>query len=111
MATEKLSVQDRLALLSVLPDKGDITCLRIVRVLREELSFSEDEHASLQLEIKPDAVKWNQAHDVLDKEIELGDKARAVLVDSLRAMDKRKILTELHIPLWERFVENGQCET
>lgn len=104
MSTEAMSVQDRLALLSVLPDKGNITTLRIVRVLRESLSFSEAEHATLELEMLPDTVRWNPEKENAAKEIELGDKARDVIVASLKQADGRKDLAELHLPLWDRFV-------
>ena len=104
MSAEKMSIQDRLALLSVLPDKGNITTLRIVRVLRESLSFSDAQHATLSLEILPDTVRWNPDHDLPDKEIEIGDTARGVIAEALKQADQRQDLSDLHIPLWERFV-------
>lgn len=104
MSEEGFSVQDRLALLSVLPDKGNITTLHILRVLREELSFSEDEHAALELVTLPDTVHWNPDHKVPDKTIEVGDKARDVIATALKQADQRQDLADLHIPLWDRFV-------
>jgi len=60
----KLGVGDRLILLSILPREGDITTLKIVRELRENLSFDEAEHKELQLTSEGDTVRWN------DKQIE-----------------------------------------
>ena len=101
---EEMSVQDRLALLAVLPDKGDITTIRIVRVLREALSFSEPEHATLELEVLPDTVRWNPDANLPDKTIEIGERARDLIVAALKQADNRKDLAELHLPLWDRFV-------
>ena len=42
-----LSVKGRLMLLGILPAEGDLTTIRIVRELREGLSFSETEHKQL----------------------------------------------------------------
>ena len=52
----------------------------------------------------PDTVRWNPDNENGAKQIELGDKARDVVVESLKQADQRKQLAELHIPLWERFI-------
>jgi len=45
----KLRTYERLLLLNVLPREGDLTMIRIVRQLREALSFTEEEHAALNV--------------------------------------------------------------
>lgn len=40
----KLTVPERLVLVNILPPEGDYTTLKLVRKLRESLSFSEEEH-------------------------------------------------------------------
>ena len=40
----ELGVLERLKLLEILPAQGDISTIKIVRELRESLSFKEDEH-------------------------------------------------------------------
>ncbi len=56
-----LSVLDRLLLLGLLPAEGDITTLRIIRTLREELSFTEQEHADLHLKQDEGRVTWEHS--------------------------------------------------
>jgi hypothetical protein len=98
-----LTVLDRVLLLNALPKVGDITTVRIVRQLREELSFSEEEHAQLKFEQKPDFLGWNPDANVV-KDITLGAKATAVIVDTLKALNTTKQLTSDHLELFDKFV-------
>ena len=57
--TYKLSVQNRLSFLGLIDNIGNYTTLKIVRELREELTFSEIEHALLKFQILPNGKgKW-----------------------------------------------------
>lgn len=98
-----LSVPDRMSLLSILPPQGDITTLRIVRELREALSFDEQEHEALHLTIDGDKVTWDGAVD-LTKDVTIGEKANDIIVAALKAKDHEKVLTESHLPLWDKFM-------
>jgi len=100
----ELSVFDRLILLNILPKEGDFTTLKIVRKLREDLSFSEDEHKALEFNQDGGNVQWKQAGDV-PKDITIGEKATDLIADVLKKLDKEKKLQEQHLTLFERFVE------
>ena len=56
----QLSVAERLLLLNVLPKEGDILSLRIVLKLKEELSFSEAEHAALKFHQDGEGIHWDE---------------------------------------------------
>ena len=43
----KLTIPERLVLVNILPPEGDYTTLKLVRKLRESLSFTEEEHKQL----------------------------------------------------------------
>lgn len=102
--TESFSVLDRLKLLELLPAQGDITTLRIVRTLREELSFSESEHAELEFKVDGQNIHWNPLKDK-GKSFSVGAKARQVIQASLkRASEEEKLGLDM-VPLYERFVE------
>lgn len=101
----ELNVFQRLLLLAILPDAGDITTIRIVQKLREDLSFSEEEHKVLQFE--SDALghtKWQQ--NDLTKPVEIGTKAQELIVKQLRALDESKKLTAQHLPIWDLFIKD-----
>ena len=101
----ELSVFDRLILLNILPHEGDFTTLKIIRKLREDLSFSEDEHKVLEFKNEGGNVQWKQAGDV-PKEVVIGEKASDLIADVLKKLDKEKKLQEQHYRIYELFVEN-----
>ncbi len=103
----ELTIPERLVLLSVLPVEGDITAVRIIRKLREALSFSEEEHTKFNLkqELKPDgtsSITWDDA-DKTTKDVEVGEKATDIIVGAFKNLSNRGKLREEHIPLYDRF--------
>ncbi len=101
-----LTVAERLVLLNSLPANGDLTTIRIVRKLREDLSFSEEEHKDLQFKTEDNRMMWNAEAGVkIEKEVAVGEKALDVIKESLKDLDRKKQLSEAHLPVWEKFVE------
>jgi hypothetical protein len=105
-----LGVLDRLALLNTLPEKGDLTTIKIVRELREQLSFSEEEHAKLGFTIEDDRIKWNGGAGE-EREFVIGPKAHTIITDALQELDRTKQLTSDHLGIWQKFVGEGKEET
>jgi hypothetical protein len=100
----KLSVFDRLILLNILPKEGDFTTLKIMRKMKEDLSFSEEEHKALSFKTGDNgAVSWKTEGDT-NKEINFGEKATDLIVETLKKLDKDKKLKEEHYSLFEKFV-------
>lgn len=59
-----LNVLERLLLLQLLPESGNLTTITIVRQLRESLSFNEDEHEVLQFRTLPNNnMQWRTPND------------------------------------------------
>ena len=98
-----LSVFDRLLLLNILPKHGDLTTIKLVHKLREDLSFSEEEHAALKFEQEEKQMRWSAEADV-PKEVEIGPKTHGIICAIFVELDKQKQLTEEHLSLHERFV-------
>lgn len=128
----ELNVLERLALLEVLPREGDFVTLKLVRKLRESLSFSEAEVKQIgfnqnfkcpkcQKEISsPDAPKcecgsymvasgsmtWDaQKGEKVLKEIHMGEKMLSMCVSALKKLDSEKKLTESFFSLYEKFIK------
>jgi hypothetical protein len=112
----QLTVFERLTLLNILPREGNFLTLKILREMRENLSFSEEEHKMLQFKNAGDKVKedsdevvpegkvlWNMAGDVV-KDVGFGEKATDIIVERLKTLDKEKKLTDAHFSLYEKFV-------
>jgi hypothetical protein len=104
----ELNVFERLNLLNILPKEGTFITLKIVRQLREALSFNEEELKALQFKQNTEmgTVQWNSEADT-PKEIAIGEKATDIVVEALKELDKQKKLTDQHFGLYEKFVEGG----
>jgi len=101
----KLTVLERLALLNILPKEGNFITLKIVRKLREDLSFSEEEIKRLEFKEDEGRVSWNprEAEKII-KDIKIGNKANSIIVEILEKLDKEKKLTDQHFTLYEKFI-------
>ena len=100
----KLGVFDRLILLNILPKEGDFMTLKIIRKMRESLSFSEEEHKALQFVQNEGNIQWKQEADK-PRDINFGEKATDLVVEALKKLNDDKKLTEQHLSLYEKFVE------
>ena len=98
----KLSVGDRLILLGVIPREGDYTTLKIVRDMRDELSFTEEEHKKLNFRQDGEMMVWEE--ELEDKEINFGEKATDIIVDAFKKLNDQKKLRIEHMELYEKFV-------
>jgi hypothetical protein len=110
----RLTVFERLTLLNILPQEGNFTTLKILREMREGLSFSEEEHKVLQFKgpgeqlqngevVQPGKVVWNTSGDVL-KDVALGEKATEIVTERLKTLDQQSKLTDAHFSLYEKFM-------
>ena len=110
---ERFSVLERFSLLNgVLPAKGDITTIRLLRRVREALSFSEDEHALLNIrraEGDPNQMLWDDPAAHM-KRVEFGPKMRELAVQGLKALSGAGQLADQHLSLWDRFMPEEEEE-
>jgi len=103
----ELSVLERLVLLGILPKEGDFVTLKLVRKLRENLSFDEAEIKELNFIQDGDQVRWNEKADIV-KRINIGDRMNVLIYETLKKLDNEKKLREEHFSLYEKFVEKKQ---
>jgi hypothetical protein len=81
--------------------------------VKEELSFTEEEHKEIGLEKIPIPgakgqfdFRWNP-EKVKDKYVYIGPVMMEVILEALNSLDRGKQLNELTFPLYERFVINS----
>ena len=103
----ELTVLERLVLLNVLPKEGDFTTLKLVRKLREDLSFDEDEHKKLVFVQDGDQVRGNESVNVT-KRVMIGEKQADIIQETLKKLNDEKKLTDNHYSLYEKFVDSPQ---
>lgn len=103
----KLSVLERLMIQNLLPMETNFTTLKLMRVAREDLSFTEEENRLLNFQpVDGDKLRW-QDGQVGEVEIELGEVVTTEIVKALKKLNDENKLTESHLSLYEKFVEGG----
>lgn len=132
----KLLVPERIILQGILPKEGDFITLKLVRKLREALSFSEEEIKLLgftyefscpkckQVIFSPAPlncgtcnvamvvggnIRWKQENDP-SKDVYMGSKAKELCVSALKELDQKKKLTEQFMELFEKFIPSESEE-
>lgn len=103
----ELAVVERLVLLNILPKEGDFTTIKLLRKLRENLSFDEEEHKKLMFVQDGDQVRWNE-EIASTRQIQIGEKQADIIHDALKKLNDEKKLTNEHFTLYEKFVENRE---
>lgn len=99
-----LKIDERMALLSVLPAEGTFATLKQVRKLREELSFADDaEMAKCDVVQKGGQIKWDRSKDS-GKDVEISETMKEAIVAGLKGLNDKKTLREGHMSIYERFV-------
>jgi hypothetical protein len=97
-----LFIGERLTILGLLPAQGNHVTLRIVRELREALSFTEEELEACEITQKDNQIVWNTLKDE-GKEIVIGNAAREVIVKVLKEKDAAESLNPVEALLYEKF--------
>lgn len=99
-----LSVLERLLLLNILPKEGTITTLKIIRDMKGDLGFSEEEHKVLQFKEEEGMTLWSPAGDQ-PKEVAIGEKATDIIVKALKDLSSQGKLPEDYIGLYDRLIK------
>lgn len=101
-----LEVQERLALLELLPREGDFAAIKTLRRAREMISFNVDENNDLEFEQRGEGMLvWNVekgAEMVRDIPVDewTTNKVREILIN----LSNQEKLTDMHFALYEKFV-------
>ena len=105
----KLSVIERLTLQAMLPEKGSFTNLKLIRVAREALSFTDAEHRLLQFRVETvgdqQVSKWNQ-NQLMDKATGKAvtgnqEEIEKLVIDNPENYEMRPTVDETNIKLGE----------
>jgi len=105
----KLTVHERLMIGNILPQEGDFVTLKVLRNLKMDLSFSEAETKKWSIVSSDGRVDWRLFTDKnkpidQEAEIEVGVKAKDIIVKALAELNEKKKLREEHLTLYERFI-------
>lgn len=98
-----LTVLDRLLLLNLLPAEGSFTQLKLLRVAKEELSFSDKEHKTLNFKQNEANMTWTDDPVIL-KKVNLGEVVENIIKKALEKLSEEGKLRDEHMGLYEEFV-------
>ena len=98
-----LSVEERILILSILPNEGSFSTLKVLTQLRMGLSFTEEELKKWEIKDEPTAgrISWETDGEA---ELPIGEKATDIIVDSLKRLDKEKKLPVQAMGIYEKFI-------
>jgi hypothetical protein len=103
----ELSILQRIILQSVLPPEGDYVTIKIIRDLKAELGFSEEEIKKFNITQEGTKIFWDmksaEGKEGL-KKINIGPKALDIIVKSLKDLNAQKKINEQNADLYELFV-------
>lgn len=106
----ELGIKERLVLSASLQGvMGNIAQLRIIRKLREDLSFSEEEHKKFELRLEGGNFIWKESVAEL-KEVEIGDEAYKIIVGRLKELNAQGQLLDDHLDVIDKFPEVEDAE-
>lgn len=101
-----LTVKERLLLQMLLPAKGNVVSLRVIKEAQDALSPSAREKLEVELIVNKDtgAVSWNGEKDI-PVEVPLSIHALDLLKDELRKREDKQELGLDYLKLYEAIVE------
>lgn len=102
-----LTVRQRVDLNGVLPREANFTAIKMIREVREALSFSDSDHKKIDLKYHANgSIRWSQLKAKLlkKKKVEIAPTICELIKESLKELDKQNKLTEDHIELFDMFV-------
>ena len=101
----ELTVKQRINLQSILPAQGDFLTMKMLRVLREDLSFSQKEHELLKFKQHPDgSVEWDSKAASKKKTVEIPETIVNSVKEILERANAAKKITEAHLDFYEMFM-------
>lgn len=100
----EFNVFERMVLLALLPKEGNFTNLKLIRMAKEDLSFTEEENTLLNFRFEGETVHWVEGV-VAPKEIDLGETVTNMIIKQLKDLDSKEKLTNEHFSLYEKFIK------
>jgi len=98
----ELSVAERLNLMGLLPQEGNYVSLKLIRIAREDLSFSDEEQANLKFVQDGKSIVWNIEKEV-PKKVAFGEVVTTIIQTALKKLNDEAKLKDSHFTLYEKF--------
>jgi hypothetical protein len=102
----KLDVRERIALASILPNKGNYEALKTIRRAKEMVAFTPEEIELYKLEqTEGNQWKWDGEAAALNvKDVPVDEYITNLVRNKLAEMHNKEELTDQYVSLYEKFV-------
>lgn len=94
-----LTVLERLTLGNLLPKESDVVTYRIIKKLKENLSPTEEEFKKFNIVANGDKITFKNE----EAEVEIGEKATDIIIETLKELDKNKKVDDNSASLFDKF--------
>lgn len=93
-----LGIMDRVLILSILPQKGNIVTMRIVSEFQAEVGFSDKEIRDWKIKQTETGVVWDGSKSSA-KEFKIGESIISVLKEQIKELDEKGEIVPQHLEL------------
>ena len=100
-----LSIKERLIILNILPNQETYANMLVVRDLKAQVGFSEEDHRHFEIVEEDGNVTWNP-EKTETKDIAIGITAFEVIKKAFRKIDSDGGITVDFMDIYKRFVED-----
>ena len=98
----ELGILERISLLNILPAEGDVVTVRILKKLRADLGFTEEEIKEHKIKSEENRVMWEETGYKAD--IPIGEKATDIIKNAFKKLDREGKVREEMLPLYDTFM-------
>jgi hypothetical protein len=98
----ELGILERISLMNILPVEGDVVTVRILKKLRADLGFTEEELKEYEIKSEDNRVTWKE--DGYKADISIGEKATDIIKSAFKKLDREGKIREEMLPLYEMFM-------
>ncbi len=103
----ELNILERLMLVSILPQQGDIVSLKLVQDLKMSLAFTEEEIVEYKIVNDDNQVTWDPEAEYV-KDVQIGPKAMSLIVSELEQRNEDKTLSVDFISLYDKIMDTTE---
>jgi len=103
----QLGVKERIALIGLLPKRGNVDTVKMSAMLNVALAIKPEEAEAIEFKIDGRQANWNaeKEAELPPKVFPLSAQAKRFVVGILKRMNKAKEISFESLGLWMRFVE------
>lgn len=103
----KLSMVERFAVMSALPEEGSYATLRVLRELKHQLGPSEEELKEMEIKQEGAQVRMNPKASE-ERDLDIGERAEDIIFTALQKLNREEKLREHQFTIFEKFVKKRQ---